>query len=198
MKVEKKNTNLENALYYIKQEYPDFDISTVRAGISDFKDRLKYRPEYKFKLEQIKKNGLEITSIVAEDEIILFYDKLLRYNNIVGRNLDDTIPKIIGKKMIKDFFMGIESYFMKTIQENMEELTKITEDPSIQKRRYDYQGIVKKLKEARCVLQGFNLSMGRGQDDEEDELESEEPALGYVYTPPENLDSFIDYDTSAY
>lgn len=176
-----KDTRYERVLLFIRSELPSFDIVTVRKSIANIKDYLRGKPQHKAKLDQIKKNNLEVSNIVSEDEVIIFYDKLLRYYNIVSRNLNDIIPKIVGKMAIKDFFTQLEGYFMKSIQENMDELTKINEDASIQKRREMNQDVINKLQRSKTLLNSFNIMMGKGLEDfdEEEEDDYEIPEKKY-------------------
>ena len=119
-------------------------------------------------MEQCK---LDVANLVSDEEIVYFYEKLVRYYSIINRNLSDTIPKIIGGNMIKKFFSGIEDALYKSISENIDDLSQIKEDPSIQKRREVCRDVSIKLQKSKDVLTRFYMGASRDRNSHDSDLD---------------------------
>ena len=119
---------------------------------------MRTKPEFSDKLKQIEKSNLEVSNLVSEEEVVYFYDKLIRYFNVLNRNLNDTIPKIVVVSLVKDYYGGLEKFFGEEMSkgEKSDQLTKVREDPTISKRRNNYKDIAEKLLKSKEVLQTFD------------------------------------------
>jgi len=155
-----KDYKLYKTIEFIKNEIPGFDIAEIRRNISNFPSYLGQRKkEFQDKLHQIEESKLQVANLISEEEVVHFYEKLIRYFNVLNRNLSDTIPKIVVVSLVKDFYGGLEKFFTEQMSEKIEKLTKVCEDSSIAKRRANFKDIFDKLLKSKEVLQTFDGSL---------------------------------------
>jgi len=150
---------LNKSLQFIKSEIPNIDLPTIKKNIENPQSFLRGKPEYLNQIKQIEDAKLNIANLVTEEEVVYFYEKLIRYYNIINRSLSDTIPKVIAANMIQRYFRNLEDYFQKTISDSMDQLTKIEEDPSIEKKREVCKETLEKLLKSKEILQRFHYEM---------------------------------------
>jgi len=151
-----KDYKLHKTIEFIKTEIPGLDLAEIRKNISNFPTYLRTRPEFLDKFKQIEKSKLQVSNLVSEEEVVYFYEKLIRYYNVLNRNLSDTIPKIVVVSLVKDYYGGLERFFTDEMSEKIDQLTKVCEDNSIAKRRATYKDIFDKLLKSKEVLQTFD------------------------------------------
>jgi len=117
---------------------------------------LKKKPQFEAKRNQIEKSNLQVSSLISEEEIISFYEKLIRYFNILNRNLSDTIPKIVVVSLVKDYYGGLENYLAQELSENLDQLSEMKEDSNLTARRKIQKDVLDKLIKSREILQNFD------------------------------------------
>lgn len=150
---------LNKSLQFIRNEIPNLDISTIRKNLENFQANLRGKPEHLNILKQIEDAKLNVANLITEEEVVYFYEKLIRYYNIINRNLSDTVPKIIATNMVLRYFKDLEDFFQKTISESMDQLNKVDEDPGIDRKRETYKETLTKLVKSKEILQRFHFEM---------------------------------------
>ncbi len=88
------------------------------------------------------------------------HDKgLIRYFNVLNRNLSDTIPKIVVVSLVKDYYGGLENYLTQEMSEKLEQLTKMREDSNLTTRRKIQKDVFDKLLKSKAILQNFDANL---------------------------------------
>jgi len=151
-----KDYKLLKTIEFIKNEIPGLDLAEIKRNIANFPALLKTRPGLQAKFKQIENSNLQVSNLISEEEVVYFYEKLIRYFNVLNRNLSDTIPKIVVVSLVKDYYGGLEKYMTQETSEKLEQLTKMKEDQILTIRREIQKDVFDKLLKSKEILQNFD------------------------------------------
>jgi len=154
-----KDYKLQKTIEFIKNEIPGLDLAEIKKNIANFPTLLKMKPELYAKFKQIEKSNLQVSNLISEEEVVYFYEKLIRYFNVLNRNLSDTIPKIVVVSLVKDYYGGLENYLTQEMSEKLEQLTKMREDSNLTTRRKIQKDVFDKLLKSKAILQNFDANL---------------------------------------
>jgi dynamin 1-like protein len=110
------------------------------------------KKKYVDQVKALKTMGMDINSLVKEEEVAYFVDRMTKYYEIVTRNLSDTIPKIIIAKLVFTFEKKLDENLTEKLISDPNLCKLVVHDPDIEKRRERCHDSLRKLQKAKEVL----------------------------------------------
>jgi len=129
---------------------------------------------YLTKVKELKELKLDLNTLVSDNEIVVFIEKIVRYFEIATKNLNDTIPKIVGANLVLRYMDDLDNNLIKYFFQNPEVIQKLEEDPDLERRRVETTDWIEKLKNAQEIFHGrvrsFKAKVDVGDVDEADQM----------------------------
>ena len=139
-----EDEKLQKAWEAVKLEIPDLEIKEIEETIENLPSYLAGKPEYALIYKQMKYTKMKVQTLVTKEDVILFYDKLIRYFKILSGSLSHVIPRITASNMIDKYRKTLENHLLKYKDKVVEQLKKDhSADPIDQERRRLEERIVR-------------------------------------------------------
>jgi len=156
----------------LKAKLADNKVKKYLEGDNELEKKIPQK--YLAKAKELKALKLDLKSLVSDNEVVMFIEKMMRYFEIATKNLNDTIPKIVGANMVLRCAEELEDQVIKFFFKNGEMIEKLEEDPGIEQRRSDTREWIEKLRNAQEIFHGrvrsFESKMNNAEISDEVDL----------------------------